>query len=128
MKVTLRLNPLLGASLERIVPKDEAILSGVAVPEGTVVGCVGRTIHLDQEYYGEDSDTFRPERWLENPKLTVLMDRTYMLFGSGNQICLGRYIAEHEIKRVIPALLLNFKVGFLDLTACVGRSANMDEI
>jgi cytochrome P450 len=111
-KETLRLNPPIAAPLERVVPKGGAVLAGVHVPEGTIVGCVGRIVHLDKDWYGQDSEQFRPDRWLEDPKQTVLMDRAWMPFGNGNRICLGKHIVELELKKVMAALLLNFRVRF----------------
>jgi cytochrome P450 len=111
MKETLRLNPPLAAPLERVVPKGGAVLSGVPVPEGTVVGCTGRVVHLDQEVYGMDSEAFRPERWLEDEGKVVRMERGYMPYGSGGRICLGRYVVELEVKRVVPAFVLGFEVS-----------------
>jgi len=119
MKETLRLNPPLASPLERVVPKGGAVLSGVPVPEGTVVGCTGRVVHLDTEVYGADSEAFRPERWLESGEgRNQGMERGYMPFGSGGRICLGRYVVELEIKRVVPGLMLGFEVSLILILFC----------
>jgi cytochrome P450 len=38
------------------------------------------------------------------------MERTMLAFGAGKRVCLGRHIAELEMKKVIPRLLLEFDV------------------
>jgi cytochrome P450 len=113
IKESLRLNPPLAVPLERIVPENGTIIDGIFVPAGTVIGCMGLIVHYDQACYGADVQNFRPERWLEAPKeKLVLMERGFLAWGSGNRICLGRYVAEMEIKIVISTLLLNFQVSF----------------
>jgi cytochrome P450 len=62
---TLRFHPNTGLILERVVPKEGAVIDGYALPAGTIVGVNAWTIHFDKSIYGEDVDVFRPERWLE---------------------------------------------------------------
>jgi cytochrome P450 len=112
IKEALRLNPPLAVPLERIVPEDGVMIDGIFVAAGTVIGCMGLMVHHDQACYGVDVEKFRPERWLQAPReKLVLMERGFLAWGSGNRTCLGRYVAEMEIKLVISSLLLNFKVS-----------------
>jgi cytochrome P450 len=69
-------------------------------------------VHHDRDCFGEDADIFRPERWLtDDTERVIAMERASLGFGSGKRVCLGRHIAELEIKKVIPTLLLRFKVS-----------------
>ncbi|KAI1864624.1 hypothetical protein JX265_008348 [Neoarthrinium moseri] len=112
IKEALRLHPPLSVPLERIVPEEGCVLSGIFLPPGTVVGCLGKLVHMDQRYFGHSPDQFRPDRWIKADGASrQAMDRGFLSWGSGNRVCLGRYIAELEIKKVIPLLLLGFNVS-----------------
>ncbi|KIX99977.1 uncharacterized protein Z520_04615 [Fonsecaea multimorphosa CBS 102226] len=112
-KEAMRCNPFVTIPLERVVPPGGAVIVGKQVPAGTTVGCAAKVIHYNRELYGEDVEEFRPERWLTNPEKRLAMERASMGFGSGKRVCLGRHIAELEIKKLIPTLVLRFK---MDLT------------
>jgi cytochrome P450 len=112
MKEAMRRYPFLALLLERIVPAGGAMIAGTWLPGGTVVGCHPTIVHHDRDCFGEDADIFRPERWLtDDTERVIAMERASLGFGSGKRVCLGRHIAELEIKKVIPALLLRFKVS-----------------
>ena len=107
----MRCYPLLVNILERVVPPEGAAIGTTWLPGGTVVGCHTAIVQQDPAVFGKDVAEFRPERWLTADKDQLLaMDRGFLAFGSGKRICIGRHIAEMEIKKVIPALLLRFKV------------------
>lgn len=109
----MRCNPFVTIPLERIVPAGGATIAGKYIPEGTVVGCAAQVVHHNRELYGADADRFRPERWLAEPDKRVAMERAFLTFGSGKRICMGRHIAELEIKKLIPAIVLHFKVSIV---------------
>ena len=112
IKEAMRCYPFLALLLERIVPSGGAMITGTWLPGGTVVGCHPTIVHQDRECFGEDAHAFRPERWLnEDTDKVIAMERASLGFGSGKRVCLGRHIAELEIKKVIPALLLRFQVS-----------------
>lgn len=118
MNESLRLFPFLSLPLERVVPDVGAEISGTFLPGGTVVGCLAKAVHHDRLCFGEDVDCFRPERWLIDPKADeeeeksriLAMQRGSLSFGSGKRICLGRHLAELEIKKIVPCLLQEFEV------------------
>jgi cytochrome P450 len=116
IKEALRLNPPLAVPLERIVPAQGCSIDGLCIPGGTVIGCMGMIVHYDQNTYGADAEEFRPERWLEGSKDSIIaMERGFLSWGSGNRTCLGRHVAELEVKMVISNLLLNFEVSICPL-------------
>ena len=63
IKETLRFTPGACASLLRIVPNSGAVISGVSVPGGTIVGMASTFVHRSDVIF-EDPDSFKPERWL----------------------------------------------------------------
>ena len=60
-----RLHPSFGLPYERVVPAGGATICGSYLPEGTVVGMSAYVVHHDPNVFGEDCDSFRPERWLD---------------------------------------------------------------
>lgn len=45
------------------------------------------------------------------------MERGSLGFGSGKRVCLGRHIAEMEVKKIVPALLHTFDIVLEDESA-----------
>ena len=81
---SLRMHSPTGLIFERMVPAGGAVISGVNLPEGTKVGVnswgassnVAHSIdmntnydplvlHRNKQVFGQDADTYRPERWIE---------------------------------------------------------------
>ena len=65
MKEALRLHPPAGLPLWRVVPEGGSEISGRYFPAGTVVGVSGWVAHFNEDVFGGDAMTFRPERWIE---------------------------------------------------------------
>lgn len=111
IKEALRVYPVGQWSIDRIVPKGGATLAGKFLPEDTVVGFQQLPVHRDKEVYGEDAESFRPERWLEaNSEQRQKMEKGFISFSAGKRICLGMHIAQMELKKFVPHMLMNFKV------------------
>ena len=102
----LRLHPAVGMSLPRVAPAEGIEIDGKFLPAGTVVGVNPWVVHRDQEVFGEDVETFRPERWLERDRAD--MDRFFFAFGSGARVCLGRNISWMEMSKLVPTLFGKF--------------------
>lgn len=111
IKEAVRCFPFLSLPLERIVPDEGATIAGQWFPGGTVVSCHPYIVHRDGNVFGPDTDQFRPERWLvQDSETRIKMERASLGFGNGKRICLGRHLAELEMKKVIPTLLMRFQV------------------
>lgn len=124
MKEAMRCWPVLTLPLERCVPSDGAMICEKFLPGGTYVGCHPVVVHHDRHCFGDDVDRFNPSRWLTSDASKVAaMERASLGFGSGKRICLGRHLAELEIKKAIPTLLLKFKVSLFHLS-CALRMIN----
>ena len=95
MYEALRLHPAVGMSLPRTVPDGGATIAGKYLPGGSVVGANPWVVHRNEEVYGADVDSFRPERWLKEDNGD--MHRFFFAFGAGARICLGRNISWMEM-------------------------------
>lgn len=111
IKETGRMHPVVRFSFERKTPPQGIQINGEEIPGDTNIGVNAWAVHRDPTVWGEDVDTFRPERWLNDPAEARTMARKLLLFGQGKYQCLGMHIAYTEIYRVVPAFLKTFKVG-----------------
>lgn len=90
----------------KVVPPEGDVWNGVHIPGGTHVGWNAMCIMRDPEVWGEDSEEFRPERWLEavsDPDKLRDMETVVELnfAGSSRYECLGRTVALVEIRKVL---------------------------
>jgi len=108
----MRLFPPLAHPLERLVPAGGVEICGKYLPQGTSAGCLQLALHLNPKAFGEDAGVFRPERWLEaSADRLRVMEASHLGFGRGRRACLGQNLAVMEMKKVIPAMMLNFDVS-----------------
>ncbi|CAI6095293.1 unnamed protein product [Clonostachys chloroleuca] len=107
IKETLRIHPAVGTILPRVVPQGGMELSGIYFPEGTEVGVNAWVLHYDEQIYGPDPKVFRPERWLEGER-TSMMDSMMFAFGAGARTCIGRNISLLELTKVVPQIVRKF--------------------
>ncbi len=119
IKEAMRVHPGVGLSLERLIPADGLSLTdGTYLYGGTVVGINPWVVHRNKSIFGADADTFNPSRWLRGADESELgfqerynnMRRHDFTFGQGTRVCLGKNISLIEIYKVIPSLLLRFKI------------------
>ena len=115
MKECFRIHPALGQLIPREVPKGGVELCGKFIPEGTIVGCNAWTIHRDKNFYGEDADEYKPERWMDEDQDKVRnMESVNFVFGSGPRVCVGKNIALLEINKFVPELFRRFELNLVD--------------
>ncbi|CAG8983309.1 hypothetical protein HYALB_00007437 [Hymenoscyphus albidus] len=134
VKESFRLHPAAGLPVERVVPEPGLEIAGVFVKGGTIVGCNAWVVHRRPEIFGEDVETFRPERWLvgggvagqgvvevskevdvkAEEKRIKDMGATLLHFGMGSRTCIGKNISLLEIYKLIPSFLKMFEVTFED--------------
>lgn len=65
LKEAMRIRPAVGLGIYRVVPPEGAKIDGQFYPGGTEVAVNGWVLHRDQGVFGEDVETYRPERWFE---------------------------------------------------------------
>jgi len=62
-KEGMRLHPSVGMTLPRSVPSGGCMIAGEMFPGGTRVGVNAAVVQRDRRIFGEDADSFVPERW-----------------------------------------------------------------
>ncbi|KAF2088013.1 cytochrome P450 [Saccharata proteae CBS 121410] len=102
---SLRAHAATGFVLEREVPAGGVTIADQFIPAGTIVGINSWVMHANKAVYGEDAESFRPERWFEAEDRVKEMKRYNMAFGAGPRVCIGRNISMMEIVKFIPALM-----------------------
>jgi cytochrome P450 len=92
----LRLSCGVSSRLQRICPDEDLVfndgMKDWIIPRGTPASMTGTLIHYDPEIF-PDPETFRPERWLENPRL----DKYLVAFSRGSRQCIGINLAYAEL-------------------------------
>ncbi|KAI0817139.1 benzoate 4-monooxygenase cytochrome P450 [Xylaria sp. FL0064] len=107
---SLRIHGNLGLVNERVTPPEGAVIDGYRIPGGTIVGINPWVIHRNSRIFGEDVDTFRPERWLDGPEEVIMdMKRNLFSFGAGPRMCIGKNIAMIQLCKFITEFYRNFQ-------------------
>jgi len=119
IKEGMRIHPVLGHILERVVPSSGLTLAdGTVLPPGTIVGINPWVLHYNEEVFGPETDKFIPERWLQNngesdeeyEARTKRMKDCDMSFGNGNRVCMGRPLALMELYKVTATLFQRYDI------------------
>ncbi|KAH7108667.1 cytochrome P450 [Dendryphion nanum] len=126
IKEGLRMHPVVGHIFERVVPSTGLTLSsGVSLPPGTIVGVNPWILHRNTDVFGDDAESFRPERWLRGEgegegefeaRLKRMKDAD-LTFGMGNRTCLGRPLGLVEIYKLVATLFRRFEIELEDQNA-----------
>lgn len=103
---SLRLDPPSPAGCSRQVSRDIEVEGGV-VPKKTMVFTPPNTIHLMPEYWGEDAEQYKPERWKNADEFHPMQ---FIPFGAGRRGCPGKEFALCEIRRLVCNLLTRYRI------------------
>lgn len=116
IKEGLRMFPPVVGLMSKEVPPDGDVINNKFVPGGTKIGFGAYGIFRDKEAWGQDSETFRPERWLEvSPEKLKEMEATLeLVFGYGRYQCLGKTLAMMELNKIFVELLRNFDFNIVN--------------
>jgi cytochrome P450 len=99
----LRLSYGVSSRLQRISPDEVMIFNDGtkdwAIPAGTPVGMTSTLVHQHPSIY-PSPHSFRPERFVENPRL----DRYMLSFSKGSRQCIGINLAYAELYLCLSAL------------------------
>tara|TARA_B100001964_G_scaffold14436_1_gene15110 strand:+ start:101 stop:1330 length:1230 start_codon:yes stop_codon:yes gene_type:complete len=99
----MRLTPPVGGFFRRT--KRPLVIDGVAVPENRVVQVA---LAASNRHGTGDLETFRPQRHLEDGGSVTLMP-----FGDGERVCLGKSLAELEIRLMVVGLFRKLRLGVI---------------
>ncbi len=100
---TMRLMPPVRAQNRDAI--DDHQIGSVKVAAGTSVIIPLAVIHQSKDIWGEDAHLYNPERWSKSDSHHF---SSFMPFGAGNRICLGRNLARMEAKLILSFLLRRF--------------------
>ena len=92
---SLRLHPVTGLTLPRVVPPEGVTIAGKFIPGGMTVGTSPWIIQRNKDVYGDDVEAFRPDCWLRED--TGDMHRFFFAFGAGARLCIGKNISWMEM-------------------------------
>ncbi|KAK2597356.1 hypothetical protein QQS21_006053 [Conoideocrella luteorostrata] len=118
IKEGLRMFPPAAGFMSKNVPADGDVWKGISFPPGTRIGLSIWGIVRSKEFWGDDADEFRPERWLEaTPERRKEMDSTWdIIFSAGKWGCMGRNVAYIEMNKVLVEILRRFDLAVVDPT------------
>ncbi|POR35290.1 Putative cytochrome P450 [Tolypocladium paradoxum] len=106
-----RLRPLAAFSVPQAAPTGR-VVGGYFFPPGTNFIVDSYALNQRNEYWGEDSEKFRPERFLER---SAVKDRyNFWRFGFGPRQCMGKFVADMMIRVLLVHLVENYELGMLD--------------
>ena len=74
VKESGRMHPSIIYQIPRYVPAEGIKIAGYDLPPGTAAGISALSYNRSKEIFGEDSNTFRPDRWLEDDTRAKQMD------------------------------------------------------
>ncbi|KAJ4349418.1 uncharacterized protein N0V89_008033 [Didymosphaeria variabile] len=97
-------------------PEDYPIHIGkeqYVVRQGEAVSVQIATVHRDPAVYGDDAESFRPERMLDD-EFEKLPKNSWKPFGNGARACIGRALALQEAVIMMALLLQNFDFELAD--------------
>ncbi|KAF5544894.1 cytochrome P450 monooxygenase [Fusarium napiforme] len=123
VREAMRMHPGVCMLLERYVPESGLKLpDGSFVPQGTAVGINPYVAGRNKDVYGSDSDSYRPERWLENEgeteeefnKRMRLYNAADLTFGSGSRVCVSHYLAQLQLYKIIATLIHKYMISLVD--------------
>lgn len=86
------------------------------IPPGTPCSIIHSIVHHNEKIFPNSTD-FRPERWIENPRL----DKYQTTFSRGTRICLGMNLAYTEMYLMLAGLFLKYGSAQCQLEGDEGR-------
>ncbi|CAE6437707.1 unnamed protein product [Rhizoctonia solani] len=107
LRETLRVTPSI-PDFAVTCDKDEVIGDGkYLIKAGTVVAVEAGIIGKDPAVWGEDAETFNPDRMLDG-KFEALPPKAWIPFGNGARACIGRPFAWQEALIAIATIFQKF--------------------
>jgi cytochrome P450 len=88
-----RLFPSFQSTMPRYAPPGGLVVCGKYIPGGYKLGMNPYIVQRDKDVFGEDSEHFRPERWLESDERNRRMEKSMLIFGAGTRQCIGRPVS-----------------------------------
>lgn len=109
---TLRWHPAVPLGVGRVLGEDVTTNDGLLLPKGTFVMPSIYSIHHDETIWPEH-EKFIPDRWRRQSEFHPA---AFLGFGLGPRNCPGGKMAIHEIKLIIKAILVRYRVESCETT------------
>ncbi|KAK6618561.1 hypothetical protein RUM43_012952 [Polyplax serrata] len=94
-------------TMTRVLPADIA-LSNFRIPKGTYMVMDIQSACLREQNF-EKADKFIPERWSESSNVQPF---SFIPFGHGARSCLGKHLAEVQLKSCIAKMIRNYQLEY----------------
>jgi cytochrome P450 len=107
VKETMRLYPPVPSVGREALTDCE--IGGYHVPKGAQIAVAPWMTHRDKRWFGEDADTFRPERW-DNDLAKRLPRCAYYPFVDGPRVCIGMHFAMMEAVLVLATVASRYRL------------------
>ncbi|KAK8075467.1 hypothetical protein PG997_010130 [Apiospora hydei] len=112
MKETLRMqHPV--TLFTRFSTRDTVLGGKYFIHKGQMVSGIWRHFHRDPEAWGDDADSFRPERMLD-AEFSKMPPNAWKPFGDGLRACIGRGFAEQEMLICMAMVLQKFDMELVN--------------
>ncbi|XP_011029497.1 PREDICTED: cytochrome P450 CYP72A219-like [Populus euphratica] len=86
----------------------ETSIRGMSIPAGVDLLLPFLFLHYDPEYWGDNAEEFKPERFSEGVSKASKDEIAFYPFGWGPRFCLGQNFALTEAKMALAMILQNF--------------------
>ncbi|KAF7957525.1 hypothetical protein EAE96_003102 [Botrytis aclada] len=107
---TLRLHPPIPMSQPRLTsPRKPRTISPYLIPPNATISIQAWSLHRNPTIFGDDAETFRPERWFEDEDRVREMERGFLAFGKGGRACTGRDLALAEMRHLIQRIYTQYR-------------------
>ncbi|KAJ6025794.1 cytochrome P450 monooxygenase [Penicillium canescens] len=133
MYETLRLYGPVVNLLRRASPdQDQAITSsdgsGILIPASTLINILTPALHTNRDYWGSDSVSWKPDRWLSKENLDSEKVDHLFAWAEGPRACPGRKFSQLEISAVIVTLLRQTSVQIVPRPGVSLEEAKMEAL
>ncbi|XP_039157437.1 cytochrome P450 704C1 [Eucalyptus grandis] len=110
---TLRLYPAVPVD-GKCASADDILPDGFKVKKGDGVNYLTYAMGRMTYVWGDDAETFHPERWLEDRVFRPESPFKFTAFQAGPRICLGKEFAYRQMKILAALLVYFFKFNLVD--------------
>ncbi|GMH66907.1 hypothetical protein TL16_g04539 [Triparma laevis f. inornata] len=104
----LRLHPSVPVDIKFAVKADK-LPDGTFIPAGSSVLYSPYAMGRNEKIWGVDAKKFKPERFVDDGKISEPSQYKFTTFNAGYRLCLGKPLAMLEIKLALAMLLPRFK-------------------
>ncbi|KAF5879661.1 putative benzoate 4-monooxygenase cytochrome p450 protein [Botrytis fragariae] len=119
---TLRLYPPIPMSQPRLTsPSTPRIINQYLIPPNSTISIQAWSLHRNPAIFGDEAETFCPERWLVDEDRVREMERGFLAFGRGGRACTGKDLALAEMRHLIRRIYTQYRTKIVE-----GYEADME--